>query len=300
VASIDELDVFVRVVQHGSLSAAAAHLGLTRSAVSRRIQATEQRLGVRLLDRTTRRLELTDAGRAFFRRGQRIMAELSEAEREAGEFGSQPRGTLRVSCLVMIALRSLLPLLPDFARLHPGIHVQLDLSDAATGSNLAQHDVAICWGEQVDSRLMSTRLFRSRQVYCAAPSYLDRHGAPQHPRELADHTCLLLSRLGLTTNRWEFVTPDGPLMMAVSGNLVVNNGDAQYEALLLGMGIARVTDLRVREDVQAGRLRFVLEHFTPREDTAIYIVYRKGQPVPRKVRAFVTYLKQRMDGRRTG
>ncbi len=294
--SADDLGIFVASVQAGSFSAAASQLHLTRSAVSRRIQAIENRLGVRLLDRTTRRLQLTEAGQTLYDRGTVVLADLAAAEAAASDYGTTPRGTLRVSCLIMIALRTLIPLLPEFLRTYPGVQVQLDLSDTATGSNLTDHDVAICWGEQVDSALISTRLFRSRQLYCASPEYLDRHGVPAHPHDLAGHNCLMLTRLGIISNEWRFTDPSGPFAVKVSGNFVANSGDAQYEALLAGLGIARVTNLRVRDDVEAGRLRFVLEAFTPLADTAVYVMYRRGRHLPPKVRAFVTYLRQHMAG----
>lgn len=288
----DELRVFTCVVDHASFAAAARTLGLTRSAVSRRIDGLEKRLGVRLLDRTTRRISLTDAGEALYQRATRILADIAEAELAASEFGSEPRGVLRVTSPIMIGLHKLIPLLPDFLGRYRHIKLHLDLADDAIDPALTEHDVAIRWGEQRASSLIITRVAESRQIICAAPSYLERHGTPKTPFELTQHNCLMMSRLGTSANEWTFRTREGLLGVKVTGNFVVNGGHGNYEALLAGLGVARVTDLRAAEDISAKRLKPILREFEPSEATPIYAAYKSTRLIPPKVRAFVNYLRE--------
>jgi DNA-binding transcriptional LysR family regulator len=294
VASQDEIRVFTCVVDHAGFAPAAKSLDVTRSAVCRRIDRLEKRLGVRLLDRTTRRITLTDAGEALYQRSVRILADIAEAELVASEYGGEPQGVLKVTSPIIIGLHKLIPILPDFLGRHRHIKIQLDLSDDAIDPALSGHDVAIRWDEQQSSAMIITRLTASRQIICAAPSYLRRHGTPKTPVDLAQHNCLLMSRLGLTQNEWTFRSPDGPVAIKVSGNFVVNGGHGNYQALIGGLGIGRVTDLRAMEDVTAGRLRRILKEFEPPGATPIYAAYKRGRLVPPKIRSFIAFLRERL------
>jgi DNA-binding transcriptional LysR family regulator len=286
-----ELVIFTSVVDHGGFAPAARTLGVTRSAVCRRIDGLEKRLGVRLLDRTTRRIGLTDAGEALYQRSTQILADIAEAELVVSDFGEEPRGILRITSPIMIGLHKLAPLLPDFLSRYRQLKVQLDLSDDIIDPALADHDIGLRWGEQRSSSLMITRVAESRQIVCAAPAYLERFGTPRMPQDLLRHNCLLMSRLGLNFNEWNFVVDDEPVTLKVSGNFVVNGGHGNYEALIAGLGIGRVTDLRVAEDIQAGRLRPILRQFEPREAMPIYATYKSGRLVPPKIRLFMDYLR---------
>jgi DNA-binding transcriptional LysR family regulator len=290
----DDLRIFTSVVDHAGLAPAAKVLGLTRSAVCRRIDRFEKRLGVRLLDRTTRRTSLTDAGEALYRRGVRILSDIAEAELVAGEFGVEPQGVLRVTCPIMIGLHLVVPLLPGFLGRYKGVKVQLDLADDGIDPALADHDVGIRWGEQQTSALIITRLAESRQVICAAPAYLDRFGTPRTPHDLLDHNCILMSRLGLAHNEWTFRLRDGLASIKVSGNFVVNGGHGNYEAVMAALGIARATDLRVAVDIRAGRLRRILRDYEPGSATPIYAVYKSGRLLPPKIRSLVNHLREHM------
>jgi DNA-binding transcriptional LysR family regulator len=297
VGTESDLHIFASVVDHGGFSAAAKTLGVTRSAVCRRVDGLEKRLGVRLLDRTTRRISLTDAGEALYHRGARILADLAEAELVVSEYGEEPRGILRITCPIMIGLHKLVPLLPEFLGLYRHIKVQLDLSDDIIDPALADHDIGIRWGEQRSSALMITRVAESRQIVCASPAYLDAFGTPATPHDLLEHNCLMMSRLGLSTNEWSFMVAGEPVSLKVSGNFVVNGGHGNYEALIAGLGIGRVTDLRVEEDIKAGRLRPILREFEPEDAMQIYATYKSGPLTPPKIRLFIDFLREQMKAR---
>lgn len=291
----DDIKIYVSVVEQGSFAAAARHLGLTRSAISRRIDGLERRLGVRLLDRTTRHIHLTDAGDVFYIRSSKILSDLQEAELAVTEFGAKPLGTLKVTCAVMIGLHKVIPYLPEFMRQHPDLSIQLDLSDTPDDPNLEVHDVAITWGRLPDSALVASRIGLTRQIICAAPSYIAEHGQPSHPSELLNHNCIILSGFGMTRNEWYFESEDGINAVKVRGNFVVNSGNAAYQALLCGLGIGRVTDLRGGEDLRAGRLEVLLKDFECQDHVPIYALYRGRRIVPPKVRALIDFLKLKLD-----
>ncbi|GJE42966.1 LysR family transcriptional regulator [Methylobacterium soli] len=290
----DDLRVFAAVVEHGGFASTARTLGTTRSAVLRRIERLERRLGVRLFDRTTRQISRTDAGDVLYRRAVHILAEISEAELVVSEFSAEPQGVLRVTCPIMIGHQKLIPLLPEFLMNHKLVKIQLSLSDDVIDQSLTHHDVALRWGEQEDSTLVVTRLGESHQVVCAAPSYLERHGTPSTPEDLFNHNCLMMNRLGLDYNEWTFRYSEGNRSIRTTGNFVVNGGSGHYEALISGLGIGRITDLRGREDIASGRLRRILQDFEPLAATPIYAAHKSSRLIPPKVRAFVTYLQRRM------
>jgi len=290
----DDMRLYVSVVEQGSFAAAARQLGLTRSAVSRRIDGLERRLGVRLLERTTKHISLTDAGDVYYTRVSRIIADQYEAELAVSQFGAKPLGTLRVTCAVMIGLHKIIPHLRDFMRAHPDLCIHLNLSDTPDDPNLEVHDVAITWGRLADSSLVASRLTTTRQIICAAPSYIAEHGRPATPSELFNHNCITLRGFGVTHNEWYFESNDGIDVVKARGNFVVNSGNAAYQALLSGIGIGRVTDVRGRDDIRAGRLEVLLKEFECRDAVPIYALYRGRKIVPPKVRALVDFLKARL------
>jgi len=293
-AQINELHIFACVVDQGGFAAAARTLGMTRSAVCRRIDGLEKRLGVRLLDRTTRSISQTDAGQTLYRHSIRILSDIAEAELIVSEFSDQPRGVLRVTSPIMIGLHKVIPLLPGFLQRHPRIKVQLDLSDDAIDAALADHDIALRWGEQRSSALIITRVAESRQILCASPAYLEKHGTPVVPKDLLKHNCVMMNRLGLSTNEWNFVINGQPVSLRVSGNFVVNGGHGNYEAVIAGLGIGRMTDLRVIQDIQDGRLQQLLTEFEPPEGMPIYAAYKSASLMPPKTRLFVDYLRSQI------
>ncbi|MFG1400046.1 LysR family transcriptional regulator [Roseixanthobacter pseudopolyaromaticivorans] len=299
VRTSSDMEVFVAVVDGGSLSAGAGALEMTRSGVCRRLEQLERRLGVRLLNRTTRQLNLTEPGQAYLTHSRQALKEIEKAEQAAMTFQRDPRGILKVVSPVMIGLHVILPLTREFLATYSELTLNLVVSDEPSHS-MQDFDVIIAFGSQPDSSLISHKVAESRRLICAAPSYLAAHGTPLCPEDLGAHNCLLLSGLGSSSNEWAFRGEQGVQNVRVKGNFVVNNGDAHYAALLAGVGIGRATDLRVRDDVAAGRLVVLLDTYAPDKPTPIYALHHSREQVPPKVRSFIDFYKQRLSAKSTG
>ncbi|MFA7431325.1 MAG: LysR family transcriptional regulator [Rhodospirillaceae bacterium] len=293
--SLSGMAVFVRVVEEESFSAAARVLGLSKSAVSKQVAALEERLGARLLNRTTRRLALTDAGTAFFERAQRILADAEEAEAAVTQLSTAPRGVLRVNAPVTFGVQHLGPLLPAFMAAYPELAVDLVLNDRFVDLVEEGFDVAVRIGRLSDSSLIARRLAPLRRLLVASPEYVAVHGAPQQPDDLRNHACLLYTYL-LRGDAWSLTGPNGRTTeVRVTGRLRANNGDVLRSALLGGMGIAYTPSFIVGRDLAEGRLVRVLPGW---EDVsaAVYAVHPHARLVPPKVRAFVDFLAERFAG----
>jgi len=285
--------LFVHAVDHGSFSATARALALTPSAVSKRIGRLEDRLGVRLLNRSTRRTTLTEAGEALYRRCARIATEITEAEALAASMGEQVRGTLTVAATVAFGKAQLMPLIPEFLAQHPELKLSLELTDRAVDLAQDQLDVAIRFTEQVsDTAVVARKLASNRRVICAAPAYLERHGAPERPEELLRHNCLRLSTVPIW-NDWELGEGKAKRVYRVKGSLEVNSADAVYHAALAGLGIARLSSYLVGPDIRAGRLVRLLPAYC-QEDSSILAIYLARRNLPAKVRAFIDFLAERL------
>ncbi len=285
-----EMDVFVRVVERGSFSAAAKMLGMTPSAVSKLIGRLEDRLGARLINRTTRRLQLTPEGAAFYETALRILAEIDMAEREAAA-GATPRGRLRVNCNVPFGQHYLLPLLPSFLAGHPGVTVDVSLTDRVVDLLEERADVAIRAGPLRDSRLIARKLWQSRMVIVAAPSYLAGRGTPRLPEDLADHNCLDFG-FARAVDGWPLLDGTGRVAtFAPKGNVLVSDGEAMRLAALAGGGIGRLSRYHVQRDIDAGTLVPVLEDFNPGDEEPLHAIYvGQGGHLPARVRAFLDFL----------
>jgi len=288
----DDIRLFAAVVREGGFSLAARQMGLTRSAVSRRIDQMETRLGVRLITRTTRRFALTTAGKILFEHCARIAQDIDAAEQAIREDFGAPRGDLRVNCAVMIGLKLIIPRLKGFARAYPGMRVHIDLSDAPLLRGDTHYDLHIRLGEADDPALVARRLARSRRILCAAPAYLAEFGRPASVEDLARHACLLISGLGVDSNTWLFRDGGRVEKRRVRGSLVFNSGDGHYEALVAGLGIGRVTEILARADIAAQRLIPVLEHRHAGDPEPILALYQGGKHTPQKTRAFVDYFRR--------
>lgn len=287
-----EMEVFVRVVEEGSFSAAARRLGLTPSAVAKLIGRLEDRLGVRLLARSTRSLRPTPEGDLFYEQASRILADIAEAE--AGVSGSSaPRGRLRISASIPFGTHCVVPLLPEFRARFPAVALDVSLTDEVVDILAERTDVAIRHGPLRDSSLQARKLGASRRVLIAAPSYLERRGAPQTPADLAGHDCLTFNYRRSFTD-WILAGPDGPRPMQVSGPMVVNNGETLRQAVLAGMGIARTALYHVRHDLAAGRLVELLPDHDPREMEEIHALFLGRGTMPARVRAFIDFLVERL------
>ncbi|TPN17894.1 LysR family transcriptional regulator [Mesorhizobium sp. B2-3-3] len=287
-----EIEVFVRVVEAGSFSAAARALRMTPSAVSKLIARLEARLGARLVSRSTRKLLLTPEGAAFYESGQRILADMAAAEREAAA-GAAPRGRLRVNTYVPFGVHRLIPLLPRFLERYPEISVDLVLTDSVIDLMAERADVAIRAGPLGESRLVARKLGQSPGVVVAAPSYLDAHGMPLTPVDLDSH-----NRMGFGFVRhidgWPFLDAAGDaVMIPITGNTLVSDGEAMRLMTLAGAGISRLARWHVAADIAAGRLVPLLEDFNPGDQEATHAVYvGQGRHLPARVRAFLDFLAE--------
>lgn len=286
--NLSAMAVFAKVVQAGGFSAAARRLRLSKAAVSKRVAGLEDRLGARLLNRTTRRLALTEEGAAFYERAVRILAEVDEAEGAVSRLGAEPRGTLRVSAPMSFAILHLADALPAFMAKHPGLAVDIALNDRLVDLVEEGFDVAIRIARLPDSSLVARKLAPTRSLVAARPDYWRRHGKPRHPRELEGHNCLRYS-YQITQDEWRF--KDG-VAIAVAGTFIANNGDVLRSAALAGLGVARLPSFIVGDDVRSGRLEPALEDFEEGE-LSIYAVYPHRRHLSARVRAFVDFLAGR-------
>lgn len=285
-----EMEVFVRVVELGGFSAAARQFRMTPSAVSKLIARLEDRLGARLLRRSTRKLQVTPEGVAFYESGLRILAEIAAAEREAAA-GAAPRGRLRVNCLVPFGQHRLIPLIPKFMALNPEISVDLSLTDRVVDLLEERADLAIRAGPLADSSLVARKLGQSRMVVVASPSYLERHGTPRTPADLGHHAVLGFC-FARHVEGWHFTGPDGGKVGVMpSGQALVSDGESMRLMALAGGGIARHALWHVGPDIAAGRLVPLLKQFYPGDDEPIHAVYvGQGKHLPARVRAFLDFL----------
>lgn len=292
--NLTSMAVFATVVDANSFSAAAAQLGLSKSAVSKQVSSLERRLGTQLLNRTTRRLGLTEAGAALYERCARIMSELADAQAELGQMHGQPRGLLRVSAPVSFGKQHIAPQLGHFLRENPEVHIDLSLSDRFVDLIEERFDCAVRVAQLPDSSLMARRLAPARRVVCGSPAYFKRHGLPHTPDDLRQHNCLQYSYLA-SSNGWPFAGPNGNFTVRVAGNLETNNGDVLREAALNGVGIALIPTFMIGDDLRAGRLQAVLTEFDGWQ-ASVYAVYPATRHVAPKVRAFVDYFAKRCNG----
>lgn len=286
-----EMAVFVRVVEHESFSAAARALKLTPSAVSKLIGRLEDRLGARLLNRTTRRLSMTEEGHAFYQRCVPILAAIDEAEMAVTELHTEPRGLLKVNASTAFAQFHIQPLIPEFLARYPGLRIQLTLTDSLVNLVEEEVDVAIRIADMPDSTLIARKLGPVHRTVAAAPSYIEKFGVPKTPEDLKDHNCLTLS-FETSLNQWEFKGTDGPQRIRVSGNFETNNATALHEAGLAGLGLFRVANFVVSPDMKAGRLVPVLQDYEVTNKVNIYAVYPHSKHLSPKVRAFIDLLTE--------
>lgn len=284
--------VFARVVEARSFTGAAAQLGMSKSAVSKAISALEDRLGARLLNRTTRRLSTTEVGRAFYERCVRIVAEAEEAELAVTRLQEVPRGTLRVNAPLSFGVLHLARALPDFLRRHLELRVEIEFTDRFVDLVEESWDLAVRIAHLPDSSLIARRLADSEMLVCAAPAYWRRHGRPSVPEDLAGHDCIT-HFYGASPNEWAFLGKDGrPVGVRVGGSFHTNNGTVALRVTLAGLGVALLPRFICGPDLAAGRLEAVLtERMAP--PPGIYAVYPHNRHLSAKVRAFVDFLVER-------
>jgi len=293
-AELQQIEAFAAVAEHGGFAAAARALGRDASVVSRRIDALEARLGVRLLSRTTRRVALTEVGATYLRRVQTILAELAAADVEATEAAAAPQGLLRLALPAEFAQRWIAPWLADFLAEHPKLRLELSHSDRYVDLVAEGFDAAVRIGELADSRLIARRLAGFETMLCAAPSYLARRGAPQRPEQLRDHACLGMPKARFWPD-WKLIDGRQRSVQRIDAAIVSDDGEGLLAACLQGAGILPAPQWLIGRELAEGRLQRVLPQWKIDYDGAVHAVLPPGRLVPAKTRAFVDRLAREFE-----
>ncbi len=286
-----QIATFVQVVEAGSFVRAAAALETSKAAVSRGVLELETRLGARLLHRTTRRVALTEAGRAFYERARNLLTELAEADDAAGARAPIPAGSLRVNAPYTFGVQHLGPLWGEFLERHPKIELDITLTDRRIDLQDEGVDVAIRITRVPDANLAARRLANVRLVVCASPVYLARRGTPSTVAQLAEHDVIAYS-YAPTGDVWHFDTPDGPAEVTTRARMRVNNGETCRAAALAHQGLIRLPYFVVAEDLARGTLQSVLDGAVRPDELGVFAVYPARRPVSARVRALIDFLAQ--------
>ena len=294
---LESMAVLVAAVEAGSLSAAARRLDTPLATISRKVAELEAHLNTRLLNRTNRRLTLTDAGQAYVAACRRILEDVGEAERSArGEY-SAPKGDLVITAPVVLGRQRVLPVVVEFLRAYPDIDIRMMLADWLVNVVEEQVDLAVRIGELPDSSLVATRIGAIRRVVCGSAAYFAERGMPKRPDDLAAHSCI--THEGLTSSQaWTFATGKSEVSIAIHSRLVVNTAEAAIDAAIAGIGVTRVLSYQVANAVQSGALVLVLREFEP-PPSPVSLVHAGGRLLPLKVRAFLDFAAPRLKVRLT-
>jgi molybdate transport repressor ModE-like protein len=287
---IGDVALFLRVLDSGSISAAARSLGLSVAVASQRLKRLERELGVRLLHRTTRQLSVTPEGAALAEQGRVLVDEIEALTAGLRQAGTGVSGTLRVTTASMFGQQYISPLIPKFLALHPNVKLSFDLNDQTHDLVKAGFDLAIRIGALEDSNLIARRLATDRRVLCASPKYLRRNGTPKTPADLEQHQCLILVGRHGRRDVWRLTDrKTGEVSVRVNGRIESNQGELLRDAALGGLGIAMHSTWHVWQDLRAGRLQVVLPNY-PIADSGIYAVTPHRRLIPPRVRAFIEFL----------
>ncbi|NMN71552.1 LysR family transcriptional regulator [Rhizobium sp. 57MFTsu3.2] len=291
-----EMEVFVIAAELQSFSAAGRRLKMSPSAISKLVTRIEDRLGTRLLVRSTRIMTLTPEGEVYLARARRILAEILETEQiVAGGGRMVPRGLLRVNATLGFGERYLLPLAPEFLALYPEVELDISLTDGVIGLIEERTDIAIRSGAMDDSSLKARKLLESRRVIVASPAYLDAKGTPKTPQDLAVHNCFTFN-FRRALNEWPFRDPGSSEVyrVPVSGNTTVNSGMIMRRLCLSGSGLGRVGLFHVQPDIDAGRLIPLLEEYNPADIEQIHAVFAGHEHLAARIRAFIDFLAEHL------
>ncbi len=288
---LKQMESFVAVAAKGSLTAAAAAEGVAPAVVGRRIDALEQRLGVKLLLRTTRRITLTHEGSAFLEDIQRILTDIGDAESGVSAGGIKASGFLRITAPAGFGRRHVAPLVPAFLARHPDVRLSLNLSDRVVDIVNEGFDCAVRVGDLPDSSLVSVRLADNRRLCVAAPAYLQRAGVPLHPADLARHDCLVLSSDASQTRGWAFCVDGAVLHLRPSGRIDCSDGQVLHAWCLQGLGLAWRSTWEVEDEIAAGALVAVLAGFAA-PPNGIHAVVAQRKLLPLRVRLWIDFLRQ--------
>lgn len=288
-----QMRLYTRVVETGSFSAVARELGTIQPTVSKQLTALEDGLGVRLLNRTTRQLSPTEAGRKYYERCKRILDEISDLEGSLSDLQTRPTGLLRVHAAVAFGQLVMLPLIFRFRRLYPGLAIDLMLSDRYVDLIQEGVDVTIRFGQLSDSQLVARRVGGAHRVCVASPAYLRARGTPRSPGELFSHNCITYNYL--FSNEWDFETTQGPTTVRVGGDFRANSALTIRAAALEGIGIAHMPTMFVQEDIDKGKLVRVLEEFGP-PPVDVHAIYPSARFLSGKVRLFLDFITEEFSG----
>jgi DNA-binding transcriptional LysR family regulator len=288
----EDMRIFCQVMDSGSFTAAADQLGLSKQFVSRRLMQLEERLGVRLLNRSTRRLDVTPLGQSYYESALRLLSEVEHVEQGIAGQTTEPRGTIRVSAPLSFALAHLGSLLPVFLQRYRHVTVEVDLSDRSVDLLGEGYDLALRIGNLEDSTLIARRIATIQRVYCASPAYLAERGTPGKPEDLLNHDCLPYGH-GRHV-QWRFEGQGKTLAVNVTGRMRVNNGELLKDAAIAGMGITYLPTFIVGSALKDGRLVPVLEGFQPTPLT-LSAVYPQHRQASRPVQALIEFLRERLD-----
>ncbi len=286
--TLTAMKVFCSVVENDSLAGASRTLNVSPSVVSKQLSGLEDRLGVRLLNRTTRRVSLTEVGSAYYERCKRILADVDEAEIAVSQAHSAPRGLLKVTAPTTFAHRHVAPHLPEFLDRYPEVEVQLLVNDRVVDLVDEGIDLAIRIAQLKDSSLIARKLAVNHRMIVASPDYVTKWGKPETPDQLSDHS-LITYAPGNPINDWHFMVDNQQKILRARGTLAMNNGDSVLQTVLAGGGLAMLAAFMAGEHVKTGKLVTLLDEYV-REDVPIYAVYPSGRHLSPKVRAFVDFL----------
>ncbi|EIJ48802.1 LysR family transcription regulator protein [Herbaspirillum sp. GW103] len=285
-----EIECFIAVAELGSFVKAADALGISKAAVSRTVLELEARLGSRLMQRTTRRLSLTEAGSLYLERCKQIVTALEEADDLLSAGSAKPVGLLRINAPVTFGILHLAPLWPMFLDRHPEVELDITLSDRIVDIIDEGYDLAIRIARLADSTLIHRKLTSTSLPICASPAYLEKHGTPHHPHELAQHQIISYS-YNQGKDEWQFSGPEGPVSVRIHARMHVNNGDSCVQAALGGIGITRQPTFMIDQYLRSGQLVPLLPDYTV-PDLGIYAVYPSRAHLPAKVRAMLDFLSE--------
>ncbi|MBV2143065.1 LysR family transcriptional regulator [Falsochrobactrum sp. TDYN1] len=287
-SSLADMEIFARVVATGSMSAAARDLGISPAVVSKRMGRLEERLGTRLMQRTTRRIALTEAGHGYYERVLEILGHIEEAEAFLARKSADARGTLKISAPTTFGRMHIAPYLMPFMRANSDLTVNMQLSDEMVDIVGEGYDLAIRIGDLPDSTLVTRRLAPVRRILVASPAYIEERGIPQRIEDLQDHICLAPHN----NDPWRLEGPEGPMTIRPIGPLQTNSSEIVREAVLAGLGIAQRSTWDIGPELAAGKLVQLLPDYSASRHVAIHAVYPSRQFLPAKVRIFIDYLAE--------
>ena len=291
------LQIFIEVMRHGSFAAVARERNIDPSSVSRTVAALESELGIRLFQRTTRKLSPTEAGMTYFERIEPLIEEMQQAADIAKDISGNPKGTIRVTCSVSFGIKCIIPLLPEFQAKYPELTIDLLLTDSVVDLLNERIDVAIRLGQPTDSTLIMQKLMETRYSVCASPDYLQQYGQPQIPKDIESHNCLLFPLIGFKT-RWIFKHKTGNVQeIPVRGNTIISNAIALQQCAISGMGLTLLPHWLIDEDINTGKLVRLFPDYqvtATNFNTAAWLLYPSRAYIPLKVRVFVEELRKHL------